>query len=361
MGKQQSIEERMRRRLEACAVNVKVPVVLMVSGGADSTAMARLLCGMRWEAPRMILHVNHHLRGEAADADAAFVRALAAELGVKCAVADANVAELAELGEGGGNVEAAGRMTRYVTAGQVLKGLCEGAGLRAEDGCVLVAHTADDRVENFYMRSIVGAGPGALRALDAAGDVLGVHVVRPLLDVRHAELCDWLSDQGFSWREDATNATDEGFRAYVRHNIVPAALARNPRLHETLARTMDLIADEDDFLESMTQQLAFRTVTWLDAEDAHAGCLLSPVVGGVTAVLQRRLVFGVLGSMLHAIDSEARVEFAAVDAVLAAFADDGSVNSGYVANIQGDLAVSANKAGVRIEPMRVFRARRKMD
>ena len=32
---------------------------------------------------------------------------------------------------------------------------------------------------------------------------------------------------------------------------------------------------------------------------------------------------------------------------------------GYVANIQGDLAVSANKRGVRVEPMAAFRARRK--
>ena len=32
---------------------------------------------------------------------------------------------------------------------------------------------------------------------------------------------------------------------------------------------------------------------------------------------------------------------------------------GYVANIQGDLAVSANKHGVRVEPMAAFRARRK--
>ena len=30
-------------------------------------------------------------------------------------------------------------------------------------------------------------------------------------------------------------------------------------------------------------------------------------------------------------------------------------------NIQGDLAVSANKEGVRVEPMAYFRARRKKD
>ena len=351
----------MRARLADCGVNVKVPVVLMVSGGADSCALARLACGLRWEAPRMILHVNHHLRGEASDGDAAFVNALADELGVMCKVVDADVAGLAELGEGGGNLEAAGRVARYMAAGQALKELCEGAGLRGVDGCALAAHTADDRVENFYMRSIVGAGPGALRSMDAAVDVLGVHVVRPLLDVTHAELCEWLTCGGFAWREDATNATDDGFRAYVRHHMVPAAVARNPRLHETLGRTMDLIADEDDFVEGMARALAIRTVTWFVVGNPRAGCLLAPMLAEVPLVLRRRIVFGVLGSMLHMLDAEARVEFAAVDGVLAAFAEDGSVRSGYVANIQGDLAVSANKLGVRIEPMAAFRARRKMD
>ena len=47
--------------------------------------------------------------------------------------------------------------------------------------------------------------------------------------------------------------------------------------------------------------------------------------------------------------------------MLAAFDDEagGKPRSGYVANIQGDLAVSANKRGVRIEPMSAYRARRK--
>ena len=51
----------------------------------------------------------------------------------------------------------------------------------------------------------------------------------------------------------------------------------------------------------------------------------------------------------------------AVEAVLAAFDEEagGKPRSGYVANIQGALAVSANKRGVRIEPMSAYRARRK--
>lgn len=66
---------------------------------------------------------------------------------------------------------------------------------------------------------------------------------------------------------------------------------------------------------------------------------------------------------------DARIEAASVEAVLAGFRGEGGSEDplsgigaplgGYVANIQGNLAVSANKRGVRIEPMSAFRVRRK--
>ena len=55
-------------------------VLLMVSGGSDSTALAYLGAALREAGdvgPVAMLHVNHRLRGEAADADARFVAQLA--------------------------------------------------------------------------------------------------------------------------------------------------------------------------------------------------------------------------------------------------------------------------------------------
>jgi tRNA(Ile)-lysidine synthase len=71
--------------------------------------------------------------------------------------------------------------------------------------------------------------------------------------------------------------------------------------------------------------------------------------------LLRRVVVKVLESML---DPDDRIETPSVDAVLAAF-EGGRPKSGYVANVQGNIAVSSNKQGVRIEPMAKFRTRRK--
>jgi len=71
--------------------------------------------------------------------------------------------------------------------------------------------------------------------------------------------------------------------------------------------------------------------------------------------LQRRVVSSALSRMLG---PDERIDTATIEAVLAGYSD-GKPNGGYVVNIQGNLAVSANKQGVRIEPMAAFRTRRK--
>lgn len=71
--------------------------------------------------------------------------------------------------------------------------------------------------------------------------------------------------------------------------------------------------------------------------------------------LRRRVAHKLLKSILG---DEARVDAASVEAVLGGIEGKAPV-SGYVANIQGNLAVSSNKHGIRVEPMTAFRSRRK--
>ena len=63
-------------------------------------------------------------------------------------------------------------------------------------------------------------------------------------------------ESGALWREDATSAHTDRFRAYVRHKIVPVAKEWNSALPEVLTRSMNLIADEDDMLQNMAEKLA---------------------------------------------------------------------------------------------------------
>ena len=427
------------------------PLLLMVSGGSDSTAMAYAFaeldveggcdvrdegarngggetkdkasesCGVRL-GPLAILHVNHCLRGVASDGDAAFVGRLAEALGIPFYERTIEVGELAA--REGANVEAIARRERYRAAAEALAVLCEREGAPFSTGRIVVAHTQDDRVESLFMRAIVGTGPGGWRAMswetplceaapgvfrpgvdsqdgasfredslgcgwpDAARDeACGPFVIRPLLGVSREELRRFVearaeagltvvrTEEGALWREDTTNADTAQLRAFVRHELVPRAKGRNPRLLDTLSRSMDLAADEDDMLRLQSDELAREHVRWLAVErdlnggersDPTGGCLIGPSLGKEPLPLQRRVVNALLERILGARGDDTRVDTASTRAVLGAWEGaslvgnpDARPKSGYVANIQGDLAVSANKRGVRIEPMAAFRARRK--
>lgn len=346
-------------------------VLLMVSGGSDSTALAYIAAELRAQGEvgaLAMLHVNHKLRGADAEDDARFVGELAAALDIPLFLCEVDIA--AEAQRTHENVEAVARRERYLAANEALRSMCQHEAYPLSCGRIFTAHTADDRIENFYMRSIVGTGPGGFRSMRYANAA----VVRPLMDLTRDDLRDYLREreragslvvcdaQGKLWREDATNAHTDRFRAYVRHEIVPRVKEWDAHMPDTLVRSMNLIADEDDMLEDMAAKLVEEQVEWVAQDerwgiDLTEGFVCRPAFGAAARPLQRRAARQLLVRMLGA---DARIEAASIEAVLDGFsAETGAPRGGYVVNIQGDLAVSANKQGVRVEPMAYFRARRK--
>ncbi len=360
MAKRPSLQERVARVIDQRDMaTANTPVLLMVSGGSDSTALAYLAADLvaagRLGAVSM-LHVNHKLRGEASDGDARFVSALANSLGFPLFMCDIDVAGLVR--RSGGNMEAIARAERYKAAREALESTCLHTGFPFEDGRIFTAHTADDRMENFYMRSIVGTGPGGFRSMKHSVMLEGCRVCRPLLEEGRDDLRAYIEardgavvdEAGKRWREDATNADTDRFRAFVRHEIVPLAKERNPKLLETLTRTMNLIADEDDMLDAKARELLVTLATPLGST-IREGVVFKPELREHDGPLVRRVFDKLLSMMLP---RDERVENASIEACI-----KGLGASGYVTNIQGDLAVSYNKHGLRIEPMASFRARRK--
>jgi tRNA(Ile)-lysidine synthase len=228
----------------------EAPVVALVSGGADSVALLRLLAAGEFGplGPLSVLHVDHMLRGADAQADATHVAALCADLGVACTVVRFDVAEYAR--EAALNLEDAGRQVRYRFADEALDAACIAARVSPELGRVATAHNRDDRVETFFMRAITGAGATGFASIPY---VRG-RIVRPLLDCDRALIRAYLTELGQLWREDATNADTSRLRALIRADIVPIAERVNPAFRETLARSIDLLADDDALLSRMASE-----------------------------------------------------------------------------------------------------------
>lgn len=203
------------------------PVLLMVSGGSDSTAMAYIAAELQERGcigPLAIMHVNHGLRGAASDGDAEFVRRLADALHIPFFLCEIDVAGMVD--RTGDNMEAVARRERYAAANDALESLCRHAQTPISAGRIFTAHTQDDRVENFYMRSIVGTGPGGFRSMRYENG----QVMRPFLDVSRNDLRDYLNrramdvEAGKTFPWCATSRTTCG--AKMRPTRIPTASGR---------------------------------------------------------------------------------------------------------------------------------------
>jgi tRNA(Ile)-lysidine synthase len=287
------------------------PVLALVSGGADSVALLRLLAAgeIGTTGPVSVLHVDHMLRGEHSDADSAFVEQLCESLGVPCTVVRFDVADYAA--EGGLNLEDAGRRVRYRFADEALDAVCEAAGVDPESGRIATAHSRDDRVETFLMRAFTGAGAGGLASIPY---VRG-RIVRPLLDCDRAAIREHLTALGQPWREDASNADTARLRALVRAEVVPIAERINPAFRETLSRSVDLLADDDALLSRMAGDFG------RDFAETREGRVEFERAWMVTLdrAMARRAV---RAALIAAFPEASRLESAHVEALVGGLSDD---------------------------------------
>jgi len=212
------------------------PLAVAFSGGADSTALlhaAVLLPDCRVRA----LHVDHRLQTESSAWAEHCLRAAAA-LGAQCSVLRADITREAIDAEG---VEGAARQARY----RLLAGALE------PGECLLTAQHRQDQLETVLLQLVRGAGLPGLAAMPAIGTFGAGRLLRPLLDRRRNELCDYLRARGIDWLEDPANSDPRFDRSYLRREIVPRLLARWPAADRNAARTARHLAEGAGLLRQL--------------------------------------------------------------------------------------------------------------
>jgi tRNA(Ile)-lysidine synthase len=225
----EDFQRRVTKSVEQHGMDLSRPLAL-VSGGPDSTALLRALVGIG--ARPFVLHVDHGLRGEESHADAEFVRGLCEALGLRCEVREP------ELEDGSGLQERA-RRKRYELAGELADSL--GAS------CIATGHTADDVAETVLMNLARGAGT---RGLTGIPPVRG-EIVRPLIELRRADILGYLGSLGQGYRTDPTNATGKYSRNRVRHEVLPILGELYPGAGANVARAAGILRDDLEALEEL--------------------------------------------------------------------------------------------------------------
>jgi tRNA(Ile)-lysidine synthetase-like protein len=175
------------------------PVTVLVSGGADSTSLWHALRELGYDVSA--LHVNHGLRGEESEEDAAFCRSV---LG-------------AEVVDGrGGTTEDDWRQIRYSFATDRLRA---------------TGHTASDQVETVLYRIVASGAPGKIDWRRDDG------VVRPLLGRWRDETEAYCLAEGLDFRRDSSNPDTK--RGLIRDQILPLLRRLHPAAEGNLLRLAD--------------------------------------------------------------------------------------------------------------------------
>ena len=252
-------------------------VAVAVSGGADSVALLRVLIQLRSELGIVVsvAHFNHGLRGEASEADDAFVAELAKRHDLEFFSGRGDVHDYARTRKLG--LEVAARDLRY----RWLASVAESNKLNE----IATGHTLDDQAETVLLKFLRGAGTrglaGIYPVLECLGDVvsgpqgpnhpteprgtpkgvpLQVRIIRPLLGVTRDEVEQYLTAVEQPWREDESNLDHRFARNRVRHELLPL-LQRdyNPNIRQVLSDAAEIARAEEEYWQTLVdRELATR-------------------------------------------------------------------------------------------------------
>jgi tRNA(Ile)-lysidine synthase len=144
----------------------------------------------------------------------------------------------------GESLEAAAREARYAA----LASLLESGDL------LLTAHHRRDQAETLLLALMRGSGVRGLAAMSVVSPLGTGRLVRPLLDVRRAELAAYARRHGLGWVSDPSNQDLDRDRNFLRHRVLPVLVERWPAAEVALARTAGHCLEADHLIADLAAQ-----------------------------------------------------------------------------------------------------------
>ncbi len=294
------------------------PVLLALSGGADSRALLHMLAddAQRRGYTLHLAHVHHGIRGSEADRDLAFCRSLAEQYGCPYHTHHADVPALAKAA--GISTEMAGRRVRYQFFARLMREL--------DIPLLATAHHADDNLETLVLRLVTGSSTTGLGGIAPTQPFESGTLVRPLLPFTREQILKYCVQNHLSYVTDSTNAELTYTRNRIRAEITPALMQLAPHPQRQLLRTCAYVREDDAYLQSLA------TAAYTAALTPDGALSLEALRSTPPPLLRRLLVHALrqevredcrlqgihLDALLHLIDaSHGRVDLPAKRSALA--------------------------------------------
>ena len=221
------------------------PILLALSGGADSRALLDMLVEYCREvgAPLSVAHVNHMIRGKDAERDRDFCAELAKKHSLPFYLLEADVPALAK--EHGRGLEEEARIVRYEFFSKIMR---ENA-----ISILATAHNATDNAETVIFNIARGSGLKGLCGIPPVRDFEGGRIIRPLLLTSKDDILKYCEAKGLRYVTDSTNSDVEYSRNRIRNNIIPELVKINGNAIANIGRMSGFARDDDGFLDSSAQ------------------------------------------------------------------------------------------------------------
>lgn len=223
------------------------PILVALSGGADSSALLHLLASYRERnnCPVIAAHVNHGIRGEKycfeADRDEKFCRSLCESLGIELHIRKLDIPMLAALS--GRSVETEAREARYSFFADLMK--------EKNIRILATAHNADDNIETQLFNLCRGCGIDGLVGIPEVREfesVCGGIVIRPLLKADKCNIVAYCEENNIAFVTDSTNLEDDCTRNEIRHKIIPEIVNIFPTAKKNALKLSESAAEDSDFI-----------------------------------------------------------------------------------------------------------------
>ena len=184
-------------------------IVVGFSGGPDSVFLVEMLKKLQYffNFKIYLVHINHLLRGEDADADENFSFEYAKKNNLEIFIKRIPVKEIAK--EIGKTLEEVGREERYKFFSEIYE--------KVGANKIATAHNRDDQIETFLFRLIRGTSLQGLEGIKIKNN----NIIRPISEIYKKDILEYLNKNEIQYKIDKTNFENEFTRNSIRLDLIP--------------------------------------------------------------------------------------------------------------------------------------------
>lgn len=184
-------------------------IVVGFSGGPDSVFLVEMLKKLQdfFKFKIYLVHINHLLRGEDADADENFSYDYAKRNNLEIFVKRISVKEIAK--KTGKTLEEVGREERYNFFSEIYN--------KVGANKIATAHNKDDQIETFLFRLVRGTSLQGLEGIKLKYN----NIIRPISEIYKKDILEYLNKNEIQCKIDKTNFENEFTRNSIRLDLIP--------------------------------------------------------------------------------------------------------------------------------------------